>query len=148
MTRTCKTEGCARIVQARGMCNRHYKVWQRATTMSLAPIDTCQLILDAMPGTHQQLARETGFCYDTVLRKVRQLRDEGRAHIGDIEHPVTGMNGTKFMPVFWAGPGKDKVITRSMRVKHGKLAWKRAHAIRILIQRGDPLVNATAGRAS
>lgn len=148
MTRTCNREGCLRPVQARGLCNSHYKAWWRTTTVKPSKVDVRQIILDAMPGTYRQLERETGFCYDTVLLKVQALREEGLAHVGDIEPPVRGMSGAKFMLVFWAGPGKDKSVTRAMRIKHRNKAGREARALRLMVQRGDPLVHAMYGRSA
>lgn len=65
-------------------------------------------ILQAMPGTHNELVAKSGWTYETVRRWLKVLRRDSLVHIGDWARP----NGSgHFQRIYHAGPGPDVPCT-------------------------------------
>lgn len=117
-------------------------------------------IVAAMPGTQRQIIERTGLPQSSVSRLMGELREAGACHILRWRRAKLGPP----MPVFIAGPGKDRPCriepmtsaersARYMRkaertglidlLRAKNAAAQRAKTMR---KRGDPLVNALFGR--
>lgn len=59
--------------------------------------------LKAMPGTINQITGKTNVCYKTSSEYVRELRNAGRAHIGNWDIDANG----KPLAIYFAGWGID-----------------------------------------
>jgi hypothetical protein len=101
----CKEPGCGKPVQARGMCNSHYKRWHRSAPQCTVVEPTDKLILQAMPGTRAQIVERTGFTPQTVLKYLKKMRDQEKAHADNSVWPF----------VYRAGKGVDLPGTPQMR---------------------------------
>lgn len=61
-------------------------------------------VLCALPATRPEIEAKTGVSKNSVWRWVQELHAAGECHIGAWRRPARG----KYMPVYVAGPGKDK----------------------------------------
>jgi len=113
MVRTCNLPGCSRALVARGMCGPHYRAALAANPRLRMMTQTRTAILAAMPATQAAITTATGFCPETVRRVLDELHNDEKIHVWKFNRPT--YNGTKFMPVFKAGPGVDAVVTDKMR---------------------------------
>lgn len=102
---TCKVDGCDLPVQARSMCNSHYKRWYRSAPQCTKAEKPEALILAAMPGTRKEIEERTGFVPQTVLKYLKTLRDEKKAFADNTVWPY----------VYKAGEGQDMPATDEMR---------------------------------
>lgn len=130
---TCKREGCARHVFARGRCRSHYNSYikslrRRGSTLH-AEVDTWAEMQKFMPGTIRQLAALSGISYDPVRRAVNSRHAAGEAHISDHLSPDQA-GGARWVRVFAAGPGKDHVVSVQRKAIHTRKKRQLAHVAR------------------
>jgi hypothetical protein len=124
--KTCLRDGCERTsIFARGMCKSHYNVFMRKKRRinGVTTIDSWQILLDAMPGTYSQLAERVGMHYGTVQKIVSEKYQAGLTHKVDHLEPHK-LGGTRWVPVYGAGPGNDHVVTDA-RKRNYMLAGRR-----------------------
>lgn len=114
------------------MCNTHHKIWRRAHPGFPTLYEmTVEAVAESLPGTLVQLIAKSGMCREAVNRALGVLRaggDEARAHIGSFTTPTS--KGTRFMPVYVAGPGEDASMSKTDRRLHRNATERRAHRTR------------------
>jgi hypothetical protein len=110
---TCKREGCQSQVQARGLCNTHYRQWSRDNPEHRQHLLILKTIEEVLPATRREIIDETGLCLPAVNRALDLLHEAGKAHIGDHEPPT--VPGTRWQPVWVAGKGRHKAVSPEQR---------------------------------
>lgn len=144
--RTCKREGCCNPVDARGLCRRHYEAWRVANPTIRQMASSEQAVLDSMPGTVGQLVIASGLSWHATRRSLDAMLEDGRTHIGDHEPPTT--LGTKWNPIYEAGPGVNKRVTEEMRREHRNATARAGHARRQAVYKARCAVSDSAGWAA
>lgn len=143
----CKVAGCGTPMKARGMCDKHYKAWHRATPVKPSPPDTRQLVLDSLPGTFGEVAAGAGICYDTTLAVVGALHKERAVHIEEWRKAGGVNNSGKYVAVYALGDQEDAKMPSRLDRRKDRRANNRANYHRRKTERaGDPLVNALFGK--
>lgn len=132
------------------------------STRDAVTLHTKRLVLSAMPGRAQAIVHKLGMTTSSVSRMLQQLHADEQCHITGWYRPAKGAP----LPIFTAGPGKDKPCRiksftgaeKSRRYvaklkKSGE--WdRRASKVRSYYwknkaaSQGDTLVSALFGRAS
>lgn len=138
--RICKHEGCGRPVNGRGMCKPHYNQWWRRNRDIPTLNKRNDVVLEAMPGTPEQLAEKTGYHLATITIALEQLAGAWKtrkAHIAAWDPPLS--LGKNWQPVYRAGRAGHVALTAEMKHQH-KLKMRRASALR----RGDVAENRIA----
>lgn len=143
----CRVEGCENEMKARGMCDKHYRRWHRATLVKPTVYHSHDLILQVLPGTMVEIAEATGLHYETVLNATGRLHEEGKIHIDEWSK---GNNGySKYVAIYDIGPGPDAKQPSRRQKLADRLESQRANYHRRKLQRaGEPMVNALFGRAA
>lgn len=169
----CKREGCERHARARGMCPKHYLVWnrvmakQREANGTRVPKCYRQLVFDALPGSVSDIMAKTTFSQRTVQKWIRSFRtaaedDPLKARI--IDWRRSDVSGP-FIPIHGAGGGPDAVCELLAYDTNSQLTWQRRKErwtdeqrdyyrlksrtnaqVRRAAKRGDPMVNALFGK--
>ena len=62
------------------------------------------------------------------MLKVMHDADPQLCHIGEWRPPQWGVKGSRWVPVYFAGPGKDAKLTKAMKKEHVKEYYRRWRA--------------------
>lgn len=118
----CKIGGCSKHVQARRMCNAHYRKWltsMRAQGYDPTRLNTIKSLLKAvLPGTCMQATERIGAWHENVFKTMKAMRDDGLLHIIDYLPPPS--NGGHWSAVYAYGPGVDAVLTDERRKAYSR----------------------------
>jgi hypothetical protein len=117
---TCRREGCTREARTRGMCSSHYTVWRKQMKrkgLFTSPEPIEKRMLDAMPGTYEEIAKAAGHGYWWIQKQVDLLHKDGKAHVSGHQPPADSP-GSRWRRIFTAGPGEDVVLTNEKKRKH------------------------------
>lgn len=102
------------------MCDSHYVMWLVKMKKSglKKPLERPDArMLAAMPGTYEQISEVTGNGPQWTQKIVRELHQSGKAHISDYL-PPQNIRGSRWIPIFSAGKGKDAVVTEQQKKDH------------------------------
>jgi hypothetical protein len=124
-------------MQARGMCSSHYHVWRKARIAATGELlgrsgnNNYDRLADLMPATHAELQAGSGLSLAGVGEAVQRMRaaEPQLAHIGEWQEPLEGVQGSRWRPIFHAGPGKDKTLTTARKHKammSSRARWRAA----------------------
>jgi hypothetical protein len=128
MTRTCTHPGCDGAPSALGLCRRHYRV--RLVTQPIAnpKPETVELILASLPALKSKILADTGLSDQTLQRYIKRMRADEQMHIGRFKTPK--VKGEKFLPIYYAGKGKDAVLGELKRLNQTRRTRRRNYAER------------------
>jgi hypothetical protein len=140
----CSRDNCKRPVKARGMCDSHYNTWHRKLTTKLGFTDSKDAILSAMPGTKPEIAAKLRMQYQTVRLAIQKMHLAGECHIED-EQPTEHKRGSRYLAIYAAGPGQDRVMSRQAKTHHSRTLRAEYLRLRHVGKRTDPLVAALFG---
>lgn len=112
--RTCSK--CSRPARARGLCPAHHQQFSRDNPELRVMAIMRRAILAAMPATRTELAEKVGCDLETIRRWIPWLTQEKAIHIGS--HRAPDKKGSRWVPVFHAGRGKDVVLTPEIKREH------------------------------
>lgn len=122
----CKVDGCGLPVKARRMCSKHYQRWLPANPDIRMDAMKRKWILAALPARTDQICEETGLEVQAVRRNLAKLKEEGLAFISGYDSP--DVTGSKFMPVWSSGSGKNAVLTKRMRLEQRRKTQRKNRA--------------------
>lgn len=148
--RTCKKEGCHRVVKARGLCGCHYTLFQRR--MSRAGIKlrddtpTFDRVSIHMPATINELIELTGFTQSWLRQVIIRAQAEGNCHIEDFRPPQA--IGERWTPIYAAGKGEDATVTKRQKNDHALKRRRELHFARRAPRHAEPMVAALFGMAA
>lgn len=142
----CSRPGCTRKVVGRGLCASHYTMWHRNLTYSVALPDSRKMILEALPGTIQDVQEATGLVYETVRRHIRALHDEKLIHVNGSQ-PPSGKMGGRHVDIYVDGPGQDRRASKREKREFALATRRKKHFVTAAKRYADPLLMITAGRA-
>lgn len=134
MGATCNREGCNKKVHSRGMCNTHHRAWWRSTENKPKRQDARTIIKQCMPGTFNEIAKKSGYCYATILEYVNKMHAAREVHIDSWKVP-TGIS--KFQAIYAIGDFQDARLMPKDRKLHRKERNRMNYARRQLERKGS-----------